>query len=88
LVLIVGYIVNFVPAVPAQLGVFEFACVLALTAAGADQESALAFGLVLHLLVYGPPAILGPVSMAIEGLTWARLRNVQSEYREDKRDNA
>jgi uncharacterized protein (TIRG00374 family) len=86
LVLVLGYVVNFVPTVPAQIGVFEFACIVALTAAGSDQESALAFGLVLHLLVYGPPAILGPMSMAFEGLTWTKLRNVRSEHREDKRD--
>jgi uncharacterized protein (TIRG00374 family) len=85
LVLVVGYVINFVPTVPAQLGVFEYACVLALTAAGADPEPALAFGLVLHLLVYGPPAVLGPVSMAIEGFTWTRLRNIRSEQREDER---
>jgi len=73
LVLVTGYAVNFLPPVPAQIGLFEYACILALAAAGVGHEPALAFGLVLHLLVSGPPALLGPVSMAAEGLSWGRL---------------
>jgi uncharacterized protein (TIRG00374 family) len=82
LVLVTGYVANFLPAVPAQVGIFEYACILALTAAGVSHEPALAFGLVLHLLVYGPPAVLGPVSTAIEGLSWNRLRQVHIEWLE------
>jgi uncharacterized protein (TIRG00374 family) len=76
LVLVTGYVANFLPSVPAQVGVFEYACILALTAASVSQEPALAFGIVLHLLVYGPPAVLGPASMIIEGLGWNRLKSV------------
>jgi uncharacterized protein (TIRG00374 family) len=82
LVLVAGYVATFLPTVPAQIGVFEYACVLSLTAAGVDPEPALAFGLVLHLLVYAPPALLGSVSMAVEGLNWAALRAAQREYGE------
>lgn len=74
LVLVTGYVANFLPAVPTQVGLFEYACLLALTAVGVKHEPALACGLVLHLLVYGPPAVLGPASMAVEGLSWKRLR--------------
>lgn len=80
LVLVTGYVANFLPSLPAQVGVFEYACLLALTAAGVRQEEALAFGLVLHLLVHGPPAILGPLSMAVEGLNWARLKEARRRY--------
>jgi uncharacterized protein (TIRG00374 family) len=79
LVLVTGYVANFLPAVPAQVGIFEYACILALAAAGVGPEPALAFGLVLHLLVYGPPAVLGPVSMAVEGLSWNKLKQAQIE---------
>lgn len=82
LVLVTGYVATFLPTVPAQVGVFEYACVLALTAAGVPPEPALAFGLVLHLLVYTPPAILGLIAMAIEGFTWAGLRQNRSQYEE------
>ncbi len=77
LVLVTGYAANFLPAVPAQIGLFEYACILALTAAGVDREPALAFGLALHLLVYGPPAVFGPASMAVEGLRWKRIQAAQ-----------
>ena len=82
LVLVTGYVANFLPSLPAQVGVFEYACLLALTAAGVRQEEALAFGLILHLLVHGPPAILGSLSMAAEGLNWARLKEARRKYLE------
>jgi len=83
LVLVTGYAANSLPALPAHVGVFEYACVLALTAVAVSAEPALAFGLVLHLVVYAPPAILGPVGMAIEGLNWNRLKKAQGKYLED-----
>lgn len=73
LVLVTGYVATFLPVVPTHVGVFEYACVLALTTAGVDPAPALAFGLVLHLVVYAPPALLGPASMAIEGFRWTSL---------------
>jgi uncharacterized protein (TIRG00374 family) len=74
LVLTVGYAASFLPTAPAQIGVFEYACVLSLTAAGLRPEEALAFGLVLHVLVLAPAALLGPIAMAFEGLGWSQLR--------------
>jgi phosphatidylinositol alpha-mannosyltransferase len=82
LVLVTGYAATFLPTVPAQIGVFEYACTLALTTAGVAPAPALAFGLILHLLVHGPPAILGPVSMALEGLSWTRWQEARREYGE------
>jgi hypothetical protein len=55
---------------------------LALTAAGVDPEPALAFGLVLHLLVFLPSAVLGPTSMGYEGQGWNRLKDEQDQYLE------
>jgi uncharacterized protein (TIRG00374 family) len=75
LALVTGYMANFLPTVPAQVGVFEYTHMLALTVAGVSQEPALAYSLILHLLVYGPPAILGPVSMIWEGMNWTRLKD-------------
>jgi uncharacterized protein (TIRG00374 family) len=82
LILVTGYVATFLPTVPAQVGVFEYACVLALTAAGVDPEPALAFGLVLHLLVFLPPAVLGPISMGYEGLSWNRLKDARHQQLE------
>jgi uncharacterized protein (TIRG00374 family) len=82
LVLVAGYVATFLPTVPAQIGVFEYACILALGAAGVGPEPALAFGLVLHFLVYAPPSVLGSISMAVEGLSWTGLRKAQRRYLE------
>jgi len=73
LVLVSVYLATFLPAVPAQIGVFEYACILALGAGGLPAEAALAFGLLLHFVVYAPPALLGPVFGAVEGLRWSSL---------------
>ena len=77
LVLVTVYVANFLPAIPAQVGLFEYACVVALTAAGVGPEAALAFGLALHVIVYAPPAILGTASMAVEGIRWNTLKTGQ-----------
>jgi uncharacterized protein (TIRG00374 family) len=77
LVLVIGYLANSLPTVPAQVGVFEYTHMLALTVAGVSQEPALAYSLILHLLVHGPPAILGPVSMIWEGMDWAKLKDAR-----------
>jgi uncharacterized protein (TIRG00374 family) len=82
LVVVTGYAATFLPTVPAQVGVFEYAAVLSLTAAGVAPGPALAFALVLHLWVQGPPAILGPIAMAIEGLDWRALRLARRAYLE------
>jgi uncharacterized protein (TIRG00374 family) len=77
LVVAAGYAATFLPTVPAQIGVFEYAAVLSLQAGGVAPEPALAFALVLHLLVQGPPAVLGAIAMAVEGLNWGKLRAAQ-----------
>jgi uncharacterized membrane protein YbhN (UPF0104 family) len=77
LVLVAVYSATFLPTVPVQIGVFEYACLLALTAANVGREPALAFALLLHLLVYAPPAIAGSAGMAIEGVSWASLRQAR-----------
>lgn len=86
LVVVTVYVATFLPTVPAQLGVFEYATVLSLSAGGVAPEPALAFALILHLLVQLPPAVLGPLSMFTEGLDWGRLSAARQEYLE--RDNA
>lgn len=73
LVVVTVYVATFLPTVPGQLGVFEYGAVLALSAAAVAPEPALAFALILHLLVQLPPLVLGPLSMLAEGLTWDRL---------------
>jgi uncharacterized membrane protein YbhN (UPF0104 family) len=79
LILVTVYFATFLPAVPAQLGVFEYACILPLTLAGVGPGPALAFGLTLHLVVYAPTAILGMFCAAKEGVNWHNLQDPQPE---------
>jgi uncharacterized protein (TIRG00374 family) len=83
LVVVAVYAATFLPTVPAQIGVFEYAAVLSLQAVDVAPEPALGFALALHLLVQAPPTVLGPVSMAVEGLNWGRLRAAQRQSMPD-----
>ena len=79
LVLIAVYLATFLPAAPAQIGVFEYACLMAVGTAAVPAEQALTFGLLLHVVVYAPPALLGPVFTTVEGLRWSSLRISQPD---------
>jgi len=47
-----------VPSSPGKVGVFQYLAVLGLALFGVAKSSALAFGLILHLLVFVPPAVM------------------------------
>lgn len=50
------------PALPGKVGVFEYACVLALGQFGIDQSRALSYGILLHVIVYLPVIVFGLLS--------------------------
>jgi hypothetical protein len=54
-----------VAATPARIGVFEWACMLALSAYGVDQAQGLSYGLLLHADVYIPMMLAGLVSFLL-----------------------
>ena len=54
-----------IPSVPGRLGVFEYACVLALGTFGVEQALASGFGLLLHGIILIPAALVGMVSILI-----------------------
>lgn len=47
------------PSLPGRVGIFEYACILALQAYGVDATTALSYGVLLHLVVYTPVLALG-----------------------------
>jgi hypothetical protein len=51
------------PSLPWQLGVFESVAVLSLLTFGVDQTTGLAYGLLLHVVAYLPPTILGALAL-------------------------
>lgn len=61
LVFIVLMVGTRVPALPANIGVFHYLVILALGVYGVNQNAALAYAILLHLVVFIFPAILGAV---------------------------
>jgi len=59
-----------VPSTPGKVGVFQYLAVLGLSLFGVEKAPALAFGLVLHLVVFVPVAI-------IAGVFWVADRRSQ-----------
>ncbi|MCC7130667.1 MAG: flippase-like domain-containing protein [Anaerolineae bacterium] len=51
------------PALPGKVGVFEYACILALGLFEVDQSRALSYGILLHMVVYFPIVVLGILSV-------------------------
>jgi uncharacterized protein (TIRG00374 family) len=58
-VLVVLQIGTRVPALPANLGVFHYLTILALGVYGVDESAALAYAILLHLVVFILPALIG-----------------------------
>jgi len=54
-----------IPTIPGRLGVFQYACVLALGPFGVQVEQALVFSVGLYLAVYVPPLVVGLASMLV-----------------------
>lgn len=68
-----------VPALPANLGVFHYVVILALAVYSVNENDALAFAILLHLIVFILPACIGalcalPVSARVLNLLGATLR--------------
>ncbi len=54
------------PTSPGRLGVFHYLCVVVLALYGVERDVALAYGLVLHIAVYLPTAVGGPLLLWLE----------------------
>ena len=55
------------PSVPASVGLWEASAVAALAVLGVNKEIALAFAIVIHLIVFVKMAILGMIGLHLEG---------------------
>lgn len=65
-----------IPSAPAGIGPFEFAVVYVGTAAGLEPSSALALGILGHLLTVIPVAVLGAFNLSALQWDFAQLRGV------------
>lgn len=63
-----------VPSSPGSIGVFHYLSVLTLALFGVDKDLAFAYGVLLHLVTYLPPSLLGVAYLAKSGYSLRRLR--------------
>lgn len=63
-----------VPGLPASVGLFEAATIVALKPFGVGAARALSAGVVIHVLTFAPFLVLGP--LALRGVVLPRARNV------------
>ena len=64
---------GFVPSSPGKIGVFQYLCILALALFGVDKSIGLTYGILLYLVAYGPPLILGVLFLWWDGINLRRL---------------
>jgi phosphatidylinositol alpha-mannosyltransferase len=83
-VLLAVNVAAVLPPTPANIGVFQAACIVVLAAFGIDAGEGLAYGILLQAvevvtaLALGTPALLG------EGMTWREVRSAVSEGRSEE----
>lgn len=64
---------GFVPSSPGKVGVFQYLCILALALFGVEKSVGLTYGILLYLVAYGPPLILGILFLWWDGVNLRRL---------------
>ncbi|MBI3740265.1 MAG: flippase-like domain-containing protein [Chloroflexi bacterium] len=61
---------GLVPSSPGKVGVFQLLCILALALFGVDKGAGLSYGILLYLVAYAPPVILGILFLWWGGVKW------------------
>jgi hypothetical protein len=74
LLLVVLQIGVRVPSSPGSIGVFHYLSVVTLGLFGVEKELALSYGMLLHLVTYLPPSLLGVVYLGRSGYSLSQLR--------------
>jgi glycosyltransferase 2 family protein len=64
-----------VPSTPGKVGIFQYLAVSGLSLFGVENTQALAFGLVLHLLIFLPPALMAFFFFLRDRLHPVRIQN-------------
>jgi glycosyltransferase 2 family protein len=70
--LVVGTVnlAGLIPASPGQIGVYEFFASAVMTAVGVAQDTALAYAIVVHIVIWLPVTLVGFVFLMRYGLGW------------------
>lgn len=77
--LVVGTVnlAGLIPAAPGNLGVYEFFATTVLTALGVTRDTALAYALVVHIVIWLPVTLAGFFFLARMGLGWSAVTHAQ-----------
>lgn len=67
------------PSAPAYVGIYQLACVLALSFHGIDESQALAYSVVIQLLVACVVGVQGGVAMASYGMHWRGMQSLRRD---------
>lgn len=59
---------GLVPSSPGKMGVFQYLCILALSLFAVDKSVGLTYGILLYLVAYGIPMVLGLASLWWQGI--------------------
>jgi uncharacterized protein (TIRG00374 family) len=78
LLLAVLQVGGLVPSSPGKVGVFQLLCILTLALFGIDKSIGLTYGILLYLVAYGPPVILGVLSLWWGGVNVRRVTASES----------
>lgn len=68
---------GLIPASPGQVGVYEFFVSSVLIAVGVAQDTALAYAIVVHLVIWLPVTLAGFGFLVQQGLGWSDIRKAQ-----------
>lgn len=84
MLLVVGTVnlAGLIPASPGQLGVFEFFASAVLVTAGLSEANAVAYAVVVHIIIWLPVTLAGFVLLIRQGLGWSaitRVRNIGNQ---------
>ncbi len=73
--LVVGTVnlAGLIPASPGQLGVYEFFASTVMRAAGVPNNQALAYAVVVHIVIWLPVTLVGFYFLARQGLGWSAI---------------
>jgi len=66
---------NLPPSVPGQIGIFEYAVILALSLFAIPKGLALSYGIMLHLVAYIPKILLGLIFLQSTNLSLLKIKS-------------
>ena len=70
---------GIVPSSPGKVGVFQYLCILTLALFGVGKTEGLVYGILLYLVAYGVPVILGIILLWYYGVNLKRVTASESQ---------